>query len=130
MLILPGGVRLFPMLKSLAWVCALALVLSTSVPAGTELPEAVADHGHHPGLGHPAEGEGNHEHGDADDHHETPNSPCHHHDTHTCCTQSTAFALVNSPAGLDLGISFRILVPKIQPYAPLSVVDLLHVPVV
>lgn len=117
------------MLKGLGWVSALALTLSNSMPAGSEASGIVADHDLHPGLGHPEEGDSQHEHGDADDHHETPDSPCHHHDSHSCCTQGVTVALVGSPMGSDSGNSSRIRVPTLQAHTLPSVVELLHVPI-
>ncbi|MBI4563791.1 MAG: hypothetical protein HY716_03740 [Planctomycetes bacterium] len=109
---------------------ALALILATSGSDHAELAAAVADHDHHLGLGHPAEGEGNHYHGDADDHHETPDSPCHHHDTHTCCPSGVTLALTIECSIEESWNAVRIRVPLLHTHHPPSVVDILHVPVV
>ena len=113
-----------------AWAAALAVLLSPAAPSDAPLPEAVADHDLHPGLGHPHEGEGHHEHGDPDDHHESPDSPCYHHDSHTCCAQSLTFALVGTAWDPGAGLASRIPVPSQQAYAPPFVVEFLHVPLV
>lgn len=50
--------------------------------------------GHDWGLVHPEPDDGSHAHGDADDHHETPDSPCHHHDLHSCADAGGAAGLL------------------------------------
>lgn len=116
------------MIKGLGWICALALVCSTLAPAASEPAEAIAHHDLHPGLDHPAPGEGHHEHGDADDHHETPDSPCHHHEAHTCCSAGLTFAMFGSPAGPDAVHFTRILIPTFHSHTAPALVELLHVP--
>lgn len=44
--------------------------------------------------GHPS-GE-HHEHGDGDDRHDSPDSPCHHHDDHCNCSAPSDSALMSS----------------------------------
>lgn len=112
----------------LAWSSALALLLSPAAPADERLEEAVADHDQHPGLGHPAGDDARHEHGDADDHHETPDSPCHHHDTHTCCAPGVTLALAGDALSADAGTATRVPVPTLFVHASPSVVEFLHVP--
>lgn len=113
----------------IASVAATWLAASACGPRETNLAQAVAEHDRHPGLGHPAGDEGNHEHGDSDDHHKTPESPCHHHDTHSCCTQGPTLALIVASMDLEPGNATRIPVPKLQAFARFSVVEFLHVPI-
>jgi len=111
-----------------AWLCAGSLLLSTAASVPSSVPEAVADHDHHPGLGHPGEGDDGHAHGDADDHHETPDSPCHHHDTHTCCGTGLNAALAASTLDPESRTGCRIPVPRLDRFAQTFVVEFLHVP--
>ncbi|MEK7865373.1 MAG: hypothetical protein AAB434_01735 [Planctomycetota bacterium] len=50
-----------------------------------------------PVHGHPS-GE-HHEHGDGDDRHDSPDSPCHHHDDHCSCSAPSDPALIASDLG-------------------------------
>lgn len=50
--------------------------------------EAMSSHGHPPGE--------HHEHGDGDDRHDSPDSPCHHHDDHCNCSAPSDSALMSS----------------------------------
>lgn len=116
------------MREAIVAVLGAALLVSAYGPGEEDIGSAVAEHDMHPGLGHPIEGEGSHQHGDPDDHHESPESPCHHHDTHTCCTQGPTLVLSVASMGPDSGNITRILVPELQTFARFSVVEFLHVP--
>ncbi|MFN3487225.1 MAG: hypothetical protein ACK44W_17300, partial [Planctomycetota bacterium] len=97
----------------MVWGVALSAILYPSVLMRVDLAQAVADHDHHPGLGHPAPGEGGHTHGDPDDHHENPNSPCHHHDIHTCCGTPITVAPAPPPDHPGELSSLRIRLPQV-----------------
>ncbi|MBI3098635.1 MAG: hypothetical protein HYY93_10395 [Planctomycetes bacterium] len=82
------------LLRTVTWLFALALPFLTALQlqgAGGEMVGGHSGpdrHAHHP-VGEP------HHHGDADDQHESPDSPCHHHDDHCCHTPCS-----DGPAGL------------------------------
>jgi hypothetical protein len=107
---------------------SLAMVLSASLATGEDLEEAVADHEDHPGL-IDAAGDAGHQHGDADDHHETPESPCHHHETHLCCSHAPALA-PGECAGVQLSqYSQRFIPPAFRVDVEPSVRRTFHVPI-
>lgn len=68
----------------------------------SDLPEADldADHGHAhaPGVTHADPADAEHRHGDADDHHDAPNTPCHHHDTHSCSGHGSVLIMGADPS--------------------------------
>ena len=107
---------------------AALLFLSTLVPTEEGVEEAVAQHDHHPGLGHPEEGDDHHQHGDPDDHHETPDSPCHHHDEHTCCNGGQALALTALMPEFQSPAKGFLPLPSLEPRLDPSVRELFHVP--
>jgi hypothetical protein len=116
------------MFKGVAWVCAAALLASAAAPRDIDLLEAVADHDHHPGLGHPAEGDGDHAHGDADDHHDTPDGPCHHHESHTCCATVVILALETTSTLEPCDGAVRVRPARVRASLRTFVVELMHVP--
>ncbi len=124
------------MKRAMAWAAALGVLLAPFAPSDLPVAEAVADHDLHPGLGHPhgedghdhGDGGREHRHGDPDDHHETPDGSCHHHDTHTCCTQGLAIALVSDALDPDAGRASRVAVPRALARVRPSVFEFLHVP--
>lgn len=85
-----------------------APLLPRSEPLGAD--EAEHDHARHPGLTHPEGGDG-HRHGDPDDHHETPGSPCHHHE-HSCCGGVSLLALVAMETQDVAGPGVRLRLPR------------------
>ena len=113
-----------------AWISvpAVLLFVATLAPSQEGLESAVAQHDHHPGLGHPEEGEGHHTHGDADDHHETPDSPCHHQDEHTCCNPGQVLALPSLMSAGDSPAGGFVRLPSLEPRLLPSVRELFHVP--
>ena len=65
------------------WAAVAGLLFALGV-FGPSIPEA--DHHEHPGVTDAHPDDVAHHHGDADDHHDSPDSPCHHHVIHCDCT--------------------------------------------
>jgi hypothetical protein len=105
-----------------------ALLAATIAPASDRVSDVLADHDFHPGLGHPAEHDAGHRHGDEDDHHETPDSPCHHHDSHTCCTNAPMLALADVSVAFDAPLRRFIPAPWTPADVPPTARELFHVP--
>lgn len=67
------------------WLLIAAFSVSTLAMDAADGEESHTNHHEHPGLSDAAPDEAGHAHGDSDDHHENPESPCHHHVLHCCC---------------------------------------------
>src|SRR5262245_21636200 len=65
--------------EAISWL-ALVIALALVAPAAPE-----TDHHEHPGITDAQPDDVGHHHGDADDHHESSNSPCHPHVVHCDC---------------------------------------------
>lgn len=61
------------------------VLLSLGAAGVVEPNEELQGHHEHPGISDASTSDAGHAHGDSDDHHETPNTPCHHHVVHCCC---------------------------------------------
>ena len=110
------------------FIVALALIFSPSLLESEELEEAMGSHHEHPGISDASPVDPDHEHGDADDHHSSPDSPCHHHVVHCCCSHAHTVLTMDV---MGLGTpdeSRRITDAPIQVDIPPSVKSLLHVP--
>jgi hypothetical protein len=73
------------MSRFLSVVLGLVLISSPLVLDNTEAGDECGDHHEHSGWADAHAGQGAHSHGDSDDHHDQPNSPCDHHVIHCCC---------------------------------------------
>lgn len=110
-------------------VALVSIALAASRPPFD--PALNVDHSHedHPGLVGVAGDHPGHQHGDADDHHETPDSPCHHHQAHLCCGQVPNF----TPAlcsGLELTKTSQRCAPlEIRARSTPSVRRHFHIPI-
>jgi hypothetical protein len=104
----------------------IALVSASAVIAGAGVIE---DHHEHAGLTDADPFAEGHHHGDADDHHDGPDSPCHHHVFHCGCTALGAMATEPAGAAIELG-SARCEIADVTPHVPPRVHLLLHVPLV
>jgi hypothetical protein len=86
-------------------------VLGLTVLLGTllkpDLPEMAGDRGHDHAHSHahepshPDPSDAGHQHGDADDHHDAPNTPCHHHDTHSCSGHGSVHLMATDHGALN-----------------------------
>ena len=109
-------------------VIVLALIFSPSFLEKAGLEEYLSSHHEHPGITDASADDPGHEHGDADDHHSSPDSPCHHHAVHCCCSHSHNI-LPMDLIGLGIpSVSRRISVPAVQMDIPPSLKSILHVP--
>ena len=115
---------------SRAWslLPAVLFLVGTLTPSDADVAAAVLDHDHHPGLGHPEDGDGEHHHGDPDDHHESPGSPCHHHDDHTCCTSGAVLGLPGAATSFEKASSGYLPIPCVEPRLLPTARELFHVP--
>lgn len=116
------------MLRAWAVLSGICLISGAALPAEDSLTSAVAAHDLHPGLGHPEEGEGEHRHGDPDDHHETPDSPCHYHDEHTCCNASQVLGLPGASTSFESASAGYPAIPSHEPPHEPVARELFHVP--
>jgi hypothetical protein len=105
-----------------ALLVSLALIASASLFEVEEMPE-------HHGYRHVDGAAEGHHHGDTDDHHDEPGSPCHHHEAQACGGHGLDFA-----AGSFLSIDqptiaglFRL--PVVRPDNPPTLRLILHVPI-
>lgn len=112
----------------------LTVLVATFVLAGTlvdseALSEEGSGHHEHGNMLDAVPGQAGHAHGDSDDHHESPNSPCDHHVLHCCCGHVHVLAspLAAFGAGTQLASPIRAISsdPCINP----SVERILHIPI-
>lgn len=73
------------MLRLLASILIAGGVFASTVVDSEALLERTGDHHEHGQLLDAHAGEQSHQHGDSDDHHNSPDSPCDHHVLHCCC---------------------------------------------
>lgn len=112
----------------------LSVLVATSVLAGTLVDgEALADEGsghhEHGNMLDAGPGQAGHAHGDTDDHHDSPTSPCDHHVLHCCCGHvhvlATPVVAFNAYAEVASSIHTLASDPCINP----SVERILHIPI-
>lgn len=84
--------------------------------------------GHQPGVVHPHPDDASHAHGDADDHHESPDSPCHHHDLHSCADAGPSLGLLPDGALVISRISERFVPAETARVLEPTTHTLFHVP--
>lgn len=105
-----------------AVLAALSLAASSSTFEEPELP------GHH-GYRH-VEGEtAGHRHGDADDHHESPDSPCHHHETQICPGHAPELAVSQQISIIEPGLERLFRLVTIEPSDTPAVQRIFHIPI-
>ena len=84
-------------LHASSFLVVIALVMGGAALEGSDWRvsglEPTEGHSHHPDSEQ-------HQHGDGDDQHDGPESPCHHHDTHCCCTHVGQASAINVSGGL------------------------------
>ena len=107
-----------------------ALFAISSVALSSELQDTGSEHHRHPGGDDRAVSDSGHSHGDSDDQHDTPGSPCHHHLMHCCCVHGLAFlGSGTSIPGRD-GASSQFSLLTTSPYFEPCSSRVLHVPIV
>jgi ABC-type nickel/cobalt efflux system permease component RcnA len=84
------------MSRFLSVALAVVLISSPILLDNTEAGDESGDHHEHSGWSDAHPGQGAHSHGDSDDHHDKPNSPCHHHIIHCCCGHAHAMLAAGS----------------------------------
>ncbi len=107
-------------------VLGIALILSASPLADTFPHDDGPDHHEHDGVSDAASPA--HTHGDADDHHETPDSPCHHHVLHCCCAHAHALATELPDAHTHILTGKIALLPASSLTTTISIHAVFHVP--
>ena len=105
----------------------LLFLLASLFPVNNPRDADVLSHAEHPGLGHPEEGAGDHRHGDPDDHHESPDSPCHHHE-HTCCNAGPVLGLPGASTTIESFTCGYLAIPCQAPRLLPTARELFHVP--
>jgi hypothetical protein len=108
------------------WVVFLALSLVASPAAFEEAGLLDADH---LGLIHVDDGSEGHHHGDADDKHETPDSPCHHHQDHICSGHGQDLAICTRISIVDPGPAHRFKLITVRPTELPSIHRIFHIPI-
>lgn len=110
-------------------VLVMAAVFAGTLVDNEAASDEAAGHHEHGNLLDAAPGQAGHAHGDTDDHHESPNSPCDHHVLHCCCghVHVLASAFVAFSANAEIASPIRTLAsdPCINP----SVERILHIPI-
>ena len=91
--------------------------------------EIAPDHHEHPEVSDAREGEGSHSHGDADDHHETPDSPCHHHVVQCCCAHSHVLYQVGANGLKESRVALRIDPFTVELNSDPALKSIFHVPI-
>lgn len=116
------------MVRALLIAVAAASILGSTLVDTEALLDRPSDHHKHGRLLDAAAGEGTHEHGDSDDHHPTPDSPCEHHVQHCCCGHVPAVAAFGSVASGGAQTSQRLSLPPSSRSGYLFAEPLFHVP--
>ena len=104
---------------------AMSLVASTSYFEATELPEA----GDHHGFRQVEDGSDGHHHGDTDDHHETPGSPCHHHESQICTGHGQDLADGALVSIIEPGLTQLFQLVTVEPTDRHSLYLIFHIPI-
>jgi hypothetical protein len=104
---------------------SLSLLAGAFAVEDSELPDSAHPHG----VRHVEHSFDGHHHGDADDHHESPDSPCHHHETQACFGHGvdlagTALARLPEPE-----LALRLTLFTIRPVDPPSLIQIFHIPI-
>ncbi len=111
-------------------VFALALGIFLA-PLGMDASEPEEDrqgHHEHPGISDAAAG-GTHAHGDSDDHHDAPNTPCHHHIIHCCCSHSHVMVSGNVLGFVEFGQSQILHISEVAVLLTPAVQVHFHIPI-
>ena len=93
------------------------------------MAEMAGDPHEHRGVSDAHAEDPGHGHGDPDDHHETPDSPCHHHVVHCCCSHSHGFIAESLPGLPPTGPSRRISSLIFQDELPPLPKSIFHIPI-
>lgn len=109
-----------------AWVIltALGLLGSSALFEEADLPDAA-----HHGLRHVEGDVAGHHHGDPDDHHETPDSPCHHHETQICFGHAHDYTVSASISIVEPGAAELFNLITINPSENYSIHLIFHIPI-
>ncbi len=112
----------------------LTVLVAASVQGGTLLDgEAMSDEGsghhEHGDLLDAQPGQSGHAHGDSDDHHESPNSPCDHHVLHCCCGHVHVLASAYLAFGANTEVASHVRTIASDPCINPSVERILHIPI-
>lgn len=109
-------------------VLGLLVLLGTVIKSELPLPELDHGYGHAAEVSHPDPSDAGHAHGDADDHHEAPNTPCHHHDTHSCSGHGSVLMMAADPASLNTVRWQRFVSADLVASTDISAKKQFHVP--
>ncbi len=109
-------------------VLAGCLMMSTSLVASDLMVEAISDHHEHPGLTDAGPDAGDHRHGDSDDHHDSPQSPCHHHIAHCGCAHPILTATETGLAQIP-EVARGFLLALATPPSEFALSSTFHIPI-
>lgn len=109
-----------------AWIALLSASLAASSAAfeEAELPDA-----DHQGVVHVDDDSAGHHHGDEDDSHETPDSPCHHHEDHICSGHGQDLAICTRVSIVDPGTAVIFRLVTTRPTDLPTVHRIFHIPI-
>ncbi len=113
--------------KVLAILVAVSVLGTTLVDTEAALERTEDHHEHGNLLDAPADGI--HQHGDEDDHHETPDSPCDHHVMHCCCGHVHVIAAAVLGSTVRAEDSRYLKAPFVTPKIDPSIEQILHIPI-
>jgi len=103
---------------------AMSLMASSASFETMELPEA-----DHHGYRHVESGSEGHHHGDTDDHHETPGSPCHHHESQICTGHGQDLADGALVSIIEPGLTQLFQLVTVEPTDRHSLYLIFHIPI-
>ena len=117
-------------MRTTAFLVLIAAFAVTTLPFGAEDGDDCENCDSHAGMGHdPAEQSG-HAHGDADDQHDTPDSPCkHEQDFHCCCSHVQAMIGMATVDSLSLVVSEQVVVASQDVKVDPSLRRTFHIPI-
>ena len=113
--------------KVLAILVAASVLGTTLVDTEAALERAEDHHEHGSLLDAPSDG--SHQHGDEDDHHESPDSPCDHHVMHCCCGHVHVIAAAVFGLTVRAETSQVLKAPSVAPEIDPSIERILHIPI-
>jgi len=87
------------------------------------------DHHEHSGVTDASPSHPGHAHGDADDHHNDPDSPCHHHVIHCGCHLGEVMIPADGPGSIDAQILWGMSLPILYLHCDPNLVHPFHVPI-
>jgi len=95
---------------------------------GVFRPDPAPELDHEPGQVHADPADSNHRHGDEDDHHDAPNTPCHHHESHSCIGHGSVHMMITDAAAMNSASWQRFVAADVVASSTITSKKLFHVP--